>query len=296
MTFIRNNKLNTILLMLVLVPLIFASTGCSYLMYDRIYNGLEEYVDGFIEDAEKEPIKTLNANSSKRIKVSKLSDEQQDIFDDTFSLKFKIDYLTLDDGNYTATCKMKVTYTDITAEFDNELHTVDEYVKLIEDLDTKTKTMTFTLTRTGKEWSFDDLSEIYTVAQKPYGSLFVCDDEGYPLSLSQDYFDTIYIQPLWYDPLYSTPLHLNKLEDPCALQCAFYFNTPVNLKLKADLKDANGKVIASRDLDINNSVIAIADFSCEYVGVDRFAQGNYTVELIYDGEVFAKTDDPLTVR
>ena len=104
------------------------------------------------------------------------------------------------------------------------------------------------------------------------------------------------VDPIWYDPMLAIPLNSDSISDPIALQCAFYFNTPVNLKLKADLKDANGKVIASRDIDINNSVIAIADFSCEYVGVDRFAQGNYTVELIYDGEVFAKTDDPLTVR
>ena len=296
MTLARTNKFKLLISLIMLIPVVLCATGCSALMYDRIYEGLEDYVYGFTKDVSKDSIKVLNDNSAKRIKPNKITDEQNDIFEKTFNIKCKVDSLVLDEGNYTATCKMKVTYTDISAEFDNDLLTVDEFVDKIKELDTKTRTITLTLTRTGKEWKFDDLSEIYLAAQKPYGELFVCDEEGYPINVTQEYFDSIYIQPLWYDPLYSTPLHLNKLEDPCALQCAFYFNTPVNLKFTANLKDVNDKIIATREIDVKNSVIAIADFSCEYVGVDRFTQGNYTIELLYNDEVFAKTEDPLTVR
>ena len=101
---------------------------------------------------------------------------------------------------------------------------------------------------------------------------------------------------MWYDPLFSTPLHLNKLEDPVAIQCAFYFNTPVNLVFRAVLKDESGTTLADTEVLLKDSVIAVVDFSHDSLGMSSFSKGKYTIEILYDKEVFAKTEDPLEIK
>ncbi len=277
--------------------LMIVSSGCTEYIRERQFERLEDYVYGFVEDISTNPLTVLSENSLKKLKLPELSDEQQEIFDSAYKCKMKISELELAEDNKSADCTIKLSFKDLSDKFEaTEYRTVSEFKSEIDDMKSKKKTMVLHLEKDGKEWKFSNLQEIIDVTTAGYSTLNVCDDEGFPVDLSSEYFENVYVEALWYDPMFSTPLHLNKLTDPIALQCAFYFNTPVNLRFEAILRDEDGKKMASTDIEIRDSVIVVVDFSADLVGVSSFSGGNYTIELRWNDEVFAKTEEPLEVK
>lgn len=278
------------------ITMVIMSSGCTEYIRERQFERLEDYVYGFVEDFSTNPLTVMSENSLKKLKLPELSDEQQDIFDSAYNCKMKISELDLAEDNKSADCTIKLSFKDLSDKFEEtEYHTKKEFKSEIEDMKSKKKTMVLHLEKDGKAWKFSDLQEIVDLTTAGYSSLNVCDDEGFPIVLTSKYFDNVYVEALWYDPMFSTPLHLNKLSDPVALQCAFYFNTPVKLKFEAVLIDDSGKELSSYDVEINDSVIVVVDFSADFVGVSKFS-GNYTIELRCNDEVFAKTEEPLEVK
>ena len=277
--------------------MLFVTSGCKEYIRDRQFARLEDYVYGFVEDLSTNPLTVMSENSVKKLKLPDLSDEQQEIFDSAYTCKMSISEIELADDNKSADCKMKVTYKDISDKFEgSDFHTVKEFKSEIKDMKSSKKNIVLHMEKDGTKWIFSDLQEVVDLTTAGFDTLNICDDDGFPIKLTSEYFDNVYVEALWYDPLFSTPLHINKLTDPVALQCAFYFNTPVNLKFEAVLRDEDGKKLATEDVEIKNSVMVLVDFSADYVGVSEFSDGEYTVELEWDGDVFAKTESPLEVK
>ena len=277
--------------------LLILSSGCQDYIRDRQFEKLEDYVYGFVEDISTNPLTVISDNSVKKVKLPELTDDQQEIFDDTFEYKIKIIEMEISDDNKSADCKVKVNTYDLEEKYEaTDFRTVKEYKSEIKDFKSEKKSLVLHLEQVDRKWKFSDLQELVDVTAGRYTKLNICDEDGFPSILTTEYFDSVFIEALWYDPMFSTPLHLNKLTDPVALQCAFYFNTPVNLKFEAVLKDDDGNELASSDVIIDNSVIAVVDFSTDYVGVDSFKKGNYTVELLWNDEEFAKTENSLEVK
>lgn len=282
---------------ILIAAILVMSTGCTEYIRERAFERVEDYVYGFVEEISTNPLTVMSDNSIKKLELPELSDEQQEIFDSVYTCKMKIAELELGEDNKSADCKLKLSYKDISEKFEaTEYHTVKDFKSEIGDMKSKKKNMTLHLEKDGKQWKFSDLQEVIDVTTAGYSSLNICDEDGFPVELTTDYFDNVYVEALWYDPMFSTPLHLNKLTDPVALQCAFYFNTPVNLRFEVVLRDDNDKKLASYDIEIKDSVIVVVDFSADFVGVSKFSSGNYTIELRWNDEVFAKTEEPLEVK
>ena len=277
--------------------LLVMSSGCTEYIRERQFERLEDYVYGFVEEISTNPLTVMSENSLTKLKLPELSDEQQEIFDSAYVCKMKIAELELAEDNKSADCTIKLAYKDLSDKFEaTEYHTLKEFKSEIEDIKSKKKTLVLHLEKDGKAWKFSDLQEIIDLTTVGYSSLNVCDEDGFPVVLTSEFFENVYVEALWYDPMFSTPLHLNKLTDPVALQCAFYFITPVNLKFEAVLLDDDGEKMATTDVEIRDSVIAVVDFSADFVGVSKFSSGDYTIELRWNDEVFAKTEEPLEVK
>ncbi len=277
--------------------MMIVSSGCTEYIRERQFERLEDYVYGFVEDLSTNPLTVMSENSLKKIKLPELSDEQQEVFDSAYICKMKIAELELGEDNKSADCTVKISYKDLSDKFEaTEYHTISELKSEIDDLKTKKKTLVLHMEKDGKAWKFSDLQEIVDITTAGYSTLNICDDDGFPVNLTSESFENVYVEALWYDPMFSTPLHLNKLTDPVALQCAFYFNTPVNLRFEAVLLDEDGKEMTSTDVEIRDSVIVVVDFSADFVGVSSFSGGNYTIELRWNDEVYAKTEEPLEVN
>jgi len=291
------NRSLKILSLILTITVLFSVSGCSGYIEELRLRKLEDYIYGFADELSADPLTVLNSNSAEKIKLPGLSDEQKEIMLATGNFKFSIEELNVAEKGKSADCKLKFSIIDLEDRYSaTELHTVGQYKKEISKFKESKKVLDFTLSKDKEGWKFDDLNEIVKYLIEPYGTLQVCDDEGFPIELTHEFFDEVFIDVLWYDPLFSTPLHLNKLEDPVAIQCAFYFNTPVNLNFRAVLKDESGTTLADTGVLLKDSVIAVVDFSHDSLGMSGFSKGKYTIEILYDKEVFAKTEEPLEIK
>ena len=111
------------------------------------------------------------------------------------------------------------------------------------------------------------------------------------VEINYDYVKSVCVYSVWYDPTEDNPAEYTSVakDDAYALKGVFYFTTPLTASFEAKLyKD--GQVILTKNLELNNDITAEADFSAglEWSGV--FDEGNYIVELFFEGKSVASTD------
>ena len=117
-----------------------------------------------------------------------------------------------------------------------------------------------------------------------------------PVYVDFSYVQDVYLTSTWYDVVDDNPIdhdYVNS-EDAFALKGVFYFSTPLNCVFEAYLyKD--DEVLLTRDLKLNDKVVAEADFSAGLEGLGTFEPGKYYIQLFLDGEYVASTTT-MTVR
>ena len=111
------------------------------------------------------------------------------------------------------------------------------------------------------------------------------------VEINYDYVKSVCVYSVWYDPTEDNPADYTSVakDDAFALKGVFYFTTPLTASFEAKLyKD--GQVILTKNIELDNDITAEADFSAglEWSGV--FDEGNYTVELLFEGKSVASTD------
>ena len=99
-----------------------------------------------------------------------------------------------------------------------------------------------------------------------------------------------YIYSVWYDAVDSNPADYDEIDsnDAFALKGVFYFNKPLTAVFEANLYKGD-ELVMTREVRLRENVTAEADFSAGLAGLGTFAPGDYTVELLYEGENIAVT-------
>lgn len=285
-------------LFLLIFVIVFAIAGCNMLESSINKNKAKRFVEEFIESADMNLLDSIKRYSSEKIESDDLIKPQRDLYVNYSKCEFEIEDIQVDEDNFdNATCNLVVKYRDINDVLEeNSFATSDEYYELIRGVKANNKTFKLKLTQKNGEWKFDDLSDLYESLYKPYTELVFVDRIGIAINPDVNYYQDRCVTSLWYDPYMAVPLDRSTEVDPIALQCAFYFERPITQDFEARLVDSKGNLITKRNISMKESVIAICDFSCEFVGVSRFAKDQYNIELYYDNELIGKTSSPITVK
>ena len=100
-----------------------------------------------------------------------------------------------------------------------------------------------------------------------------------------------FVYSVWYDVIEDNPTDESSIsvDDAVALKGVFYFDTSLTAVFEAKLyKD--GEIYMTRDVVLNENVVAEADFSASTEGLGTFEPGIYYIELLLDGESIAVTE------
>ena len=113
-----------------------------------------------------------------------------------------------------------------------------------------------------------------------------------PVDYDIDYIRSVCIYSVWYDAVDDNPVnvqYVNK-EDAFAIKGVFYFSVPLTTVFEARLYQ-DGNLILTKELVLSNNISAEADFSAGLEGWGTFDSGTYSIELLFEGETVAVTDD-----
>lgn len=278
---------------------VFAISGCDMLKSSISRQKANNYVEEFIDSTDINLLESIKTYSSEKIEITDLIKLQRELYVNYSKCEFVINEIKLDDtADFDkATCMLTIKYRDITDVLDEHSYaTADDYRELIRGADIKSSEVKLQLVQKNGQWEFDDLSELYDMLYKPYTELVFIDKIGIAINPNAEYYADRCVSCLWYDPLMSVPLEGNSVTEPVALQCAFYFERPVTEDFEARLLNAKGNVLARRPIKMDTSVIALCDFSSEYLGIESIRQDKYFIELYFNDELIGKTPSPISVK
>ena len=259
-------------------------TGCSNIIRSVRLREAEEFGNRFVEeynDAD-DLRKVLDDNSDKKIQDLNMLADQQKIMDHTFEQKVRLSSIILDEDENKATFYGYLYHPDF-SELDDEYRTVEDWEKFFGLMTSTRMSLELPMIYEHGSWMFEDLGELYEELGKNYSTLGILNTEGVPVNPTPEFYKDLTSEAIWYDPILSIPLEDDKLEDPVALQCAFYFVKPVKVSLTAELVNGEGESLKILDVSLDGSVIVVCDFSLELMELKSFKTGEYTVKLYYDG-------------
>jgi len=122
----------------------------------------------------------------------------------------------------------------------------------------------------------------------PFEKVSLTDEDGNPLSFTDEYLDSIYAGAFWYDPLLNNPLSSDTIKAPLALRAGIYFTRPLKIGYKTVFyKD--GKEIGSAEGGEDISPIKFSDLQPGDAGADLFGPGEYKAVIIFDGGLSRET-------
>lgn len=113
-----------------------------------------------------------------------------------------------------------------------------------------------------------------------------------PVDYNIDYIRSVCIYSVWYDAVDDNPVnvqYVNK-EDAFAIKGVFYFSVPLTTVFETRLYQ-DGNLILTKELVLSNNISAEVDFSAGLEGWGTFDSGTYSIELLFEGETVAVTDD-----
>ena len=130
-----------------------------------------------------------------------------------------------------------------------------------------------------------------TVVETTFPSVTYETSETIPVAVDPNMAQSAFVYSVWYDVIEDNPTDESSIsvDDAVALKGVFYFDTSLTAVFEAKLyKD--GEIYMTRDVVLNENVVAEADFSASTEGLGTFEPGIYYIELLLDGESIAVTE------
>ena len=274
------------MLIFVSVMMMISLPGCGTLLDTRAVNRIEYFVeDSLYEFFDSRCTYDLNELCEDRYDTSEILDEQMELFRYAMSNgDFEIIDTTVKSNRQSGKCVVEFKSIPKVEDLITEAGSVDEYKEAIDMLDTvKIKISLKVVQDDQEQWRFANLDEFYDTFLKPYGKLRFIEEKVEPVNVDDGFFDSVYVDNVWYDPLLGNPLKGDSTGTQPALVNAIYFNKPVSMEVTAKLyKD--DREIASKDYHVVDSVRLKLDFDAVTdANMNEFGRGSYRIEL-YSGD------------
>ena len=292
--------------------MLFAQTGCMTLLKIGAKSEAEDVAIAFVEDFIKHPDSCDFSKYCDEEPDHEFTDEQLLIlFELTSDVKCKVKKSQLNDSMEKATVYVQLSDVCDVNEFDNKYGTVDELLEEADEIGTDTRVVKFTLKLNKKgDWVIYQMDEFIDLFIEPYMSLQINDGTtppspnntivvvpniGSDTVSSADLVLNAYIYSVWLDVEMEFPLTEEDLmvesAKSYAVLCAFYFNTPINGTFTGVLLDGDGNTVMTGEFHITNEVLVECDFSAGLAGFVRFDPGKYHVELYYEDNLVATSEE-----
>lgn len=282
----KHSSLKRVISTLLIVSIVLPLTGCSDLLKKFAGKDASKVLSATIDEFYDDPSAWIESNSD--IDMSGLTDAGLQLaLEQIGATSYELEEPKVNNNRDEA--KITVKFTGVHVLDDVPMATEEEIRDFIEDSDTEDVEIQFVLTKKKDSWKITDLSGIYEVFFLPYESIAFVDENGMPTSYYQPFFDDIVVDTIWYDPMYGNPINGRSMMQQDAVEAVVYFNTPVYLTFTANLYK-NDELIQTMEVVVDGGTVATCDFWGE-----RYTNGSYTCELLYDGGVVT-TSESLTVN
>ena len=290
--------------------MVIAQTGCLSALVEIIEESdAEELVTDYIDAYLKDPGKCKYSKFCAEDPEFELTDEQSDIFFElTSDVKSKIKKTTVNSSGSKADVYVQLSGVIDINELEISSGTVDDILEAADEIDEDTYEVRFSLKKNKKDdWVIADMDDFEDLLMQPYANLNINDgtepDPTDPLTVTPNIGSDVasdanlvlnaYVYSVWYDVEMDFPLTTENIpnEKAYAITNVFYFSTPINGTFNAVLIGSDGKAVMSGDFHVNNEVTVSCDFSAGMAGWVKFNPGNYYVELYYDGNLVATSEE-----
>ncbi len=294
--------------------MLVAQTGClSALVEIMEESDAEELVTDFIDAFLKDPGKCKYSKFCAEDPEFELTDEQSEIFFElTSDVDSEIKKTTVNSSGTKADVYVKLSGVIDINELEISSGTEDALLEAADEIDPDTYEVKFSLKKNKKDnWVIADMEDFEDLLMQPYASLNINDgtepDPTDPIGVTPNIGSDVasdanlvlnaYIYSVWYDVEMDFPLTTESIpnEKAYAITNVFYFSTPINGTFNAVLIGSDGKAVMSGDFHVNNEVTVSCDFSAGMAGWVKFNPGDYYVELYYDGNLVA-TSEEITIE
>ena len=290
--------------------ILVAQTGCLSALVEIIEESdAEELVTDYIDAYLKDPGKCKYSKFCAEDPEFELTDEQSDIFFElTSDVKSKIKKTTVNSSGSKADVYVQLSGVIDINELEISSGTVDDILEAADEINEDTYEVRFSLKKNKKDdWVIADMDDFEDLLMQPYANLNINDgtepDPTDPLTVTPNIGSDVasdanlvlnaYVYSVWYDVEMDFPLTTENIpnEKAYAITNVFYFSTPINGTFNAVLIGSDGKAVMSGDFHVNNEVTVSCDFSAGMAGWVKFNPGNYYVELYYDGNLVATSEE-----
>lgn len=290
--------------------MVIAQTGCLSALVEIIEESdAEELVTDYIDAYLKDPGKCKYSKFCAEDPEFELTDEQSDIFFElTSDVKSKIKKTTVNSSGSKADVYVQLSGVIDINELEISSGTVDDILEAADEINEDTYEVRFSLKKNKKDdWVIADMDDFEDLLMHPYANLNINDgtepDPTDPLTVTPNIGSDVasdanlvlnaYVYSVWYDVEMDFPLTTENIpnEKAYAITNVFYFSTPINGTFNAVLIGSDGKAVMSGDFHVNNEVTVSCDFSAGMAGWVKFNPGNYYVELYYDGNLVATSEE-----
>lgn len=290
--------------------MVIAQTGCLSALVEIIEESdAEELVTDYIDAYLKDPGKCKYSKFCAEDPEFELTDEQSDIFFElTSDVKSKIKKTTVNSSGSKADVYVQLSGVIDINELEISSGTVDDILEAADEINEDTYEVRFSLKKNKKDdWVIADMDDFEDLLMQPYANLNINDgtepDPTDPLTVTPNIGSDVasdanlvlnaYVYSVWYDVEMDFPLTTENIpnEKAYAITNVFYFSTPINGTFNAVLIGSDGKAVMSGDFHVNNEVTVSCDFSAGMAGWVKFNPGNYYVELYYDGNLVATSEE-----
>ena len=290
--------------------MVIAQTGCLSALVEIIEESdAEELVTDYIDAYLKDPGKCKYSKFCAEDPEIELTDEQSDIFFElTSDVKSKIKKTTVNSSGSKADVYVQLSGVIDINELEISSGTVDDILEAADEINEDTYEVRFSLKKNKKDdWVIADMDDFEDLLMQPYANLNINDgtepDPTDPLTVTPNIGSDVasdanlvlnaYVYSVWYDVEMDFPLTTENIpnEKAYAITNVFYFSTPINGTFNAVLIGSDGKAVMSGDFHVNNEVTVSCDFSAGMAGWVKFNPGNYYVELYYDGNLVATSEE-----
>ena len=290
--------------------MVIAQTGCLSALVEIIEESdaeelVTDYIDAYLKDSGKCKYSKFCAEDPE----FELTDEQSDIFFElTSDVKSKIKKTTVNSSGSKADVYVQLSGVIDINELEISSGTVDDILEAADEINEDTYEVRFSLKKNKKDdWVIADMDDFEDLLMQPYANLNINDgtepDPTDPLTVTPNIGSDVasdanlvlnaYVYSVWYDVEMDFPLTTENIpnEKAYAITNVFYFSTPINGTFNAVLIGSDGKAVMSGDFHVNNEVTVSCDFSAGMAGWVKFNPGNYYVELYYDGNLVATSEE-----
>ena len=266
-----------------------ALTGCSEFLKKMASKKIENFFEAFAEDFAEDPTEAIKNYSAEEIAFDEFHESQIALALSGFSdCELVIDEINLNEKRTKA--EVDIILEDAhTGELSTNIGTLSQLQDEVRAFRADDVEFTITLKRTDDGWQIEDLTEMKDVLYTPYLDTCILDEDGNPLFINEIYIETIYVGDYWYDPISGNPVASLTTSDPVALQNVFYFNRPMYIDFTATLL-RDGSEVSTIEVSLDGDVVAMCDFDAGLVSGGHFANGAYTVQLMYDDAVIAESE------